>query len=273
MTRLTALAAALAVAALPGCSLLNSIAGTAFEAPKLTFESWSADAVDLEGVTIALHYRLDNPNAFGLDLERLGYRLEVEGRRVVEGQLPAGLHLAAKAASPVAVPVRLRWRDLPGFAEALLTRSDVGYRISGEAGVRTPLGTVTLPFEHRDRVALPRLPGLRVEGVSVRETTLTHLALDFRLGIANGNAFPLPVGALTYGLRVGEADLLSGGSHPLAAVPPGGHATITIPIRISLLGAASSASQILGGAEIRLRGRAGFGPLEVPVDLGGKVLR
>ena len=137
--RLPILAAALALAALPGCALFQSIAGAAFEHPQLTFESWSAEGLDLDGVTIALRYRLLNPNGFGLDVQRLGYRLEVEGRQVAEGRLPAGLHLAPKATSELAIPVRLRWRDLPGFVETLLTKAEVGYRISGEAGVGSPV--------------------------------------------------------------------------------------------------------------------------------------
>ena len=269
--RLPAFAAALALAALPGCALFQSIAGATFEHPQLTFESWSAEGLDLDGVTIALRYRLLNPNGFGLDVQRLGYRLEVEGRQVAEGRLPAGLHLAPKATSELAVPVRLRWRDLPGFVETLLTKAEVGYRISGEAGVGSPVGTIDLPFEHADRVALPRLPGVQVEGLTMRQMSLSELSFDLRLRVDNGNAFPLPVGALTYGLRVGEQDLLSGGSHPLAAVPPGGHARLTVPVRISLSGAASAVSQILNGAEVRLRGLADFGWLEVPVDTGGRL--
>ncbi|HET9595757.1 MAG TPA: LEA type 2 family protein [Anaeromyxobacteraceae bacterium] len=270
---LAAAAAALALSLLPGCSLLQSLAAAGIERPRLTFETWSADLLDLEGVTITLRYRLDNPNSFGLDLDRLAYKLEVEGKQVVEGNLPAGVHLAPKGATPLAVPVRLRWKDLPGFGELLLTRSDVGYRVSGVAGVGSPVGPVELPFEHRDRLALPRLPGVRLEGVSVREASLTNLSLDVRLRVENGNAFPLPVGALTYGLRVGDQDLVAGGSHPLASVPPHGHATVAVPVRVSVTGAASAVARLLKGAELRMRGLADYGAVEVPVEGGTTVTR
>lgn len=260
-----------ALLALGGCAFLQSILGGGLRRPTLTYESWSADRLDLDGVTIALHYRLENPNDVGLDLRHLGYRLEVEERQVVEGELPAGLTIQAKGATPLAIPVRLRWRDLPHFVELLLTRTDVGYRVSGNVGVGSPLGTIDLPFEHRDRVPLPRPPSIGIEGITMHEGSLTSLALDVKLRVENRNAFPLPVGALTYGLRVGERDLVSGGSHPIAAVPAGGRATVPIPVRISLAGAAQSASDLLRGAEVRLRGLADFGALQVPVDAGGRV--
>lgn len=156
-------AAALASVVLGGCSFFRLATGIGLQRPSLTFESWSPEQLDAEGVTIALHYRLDNPNDFALDLRRLDYRLDVEGKQVAEGQLPGGVTLRAQGATPLAFPVRLRWRDVPGVVELLLTRSDVAYRVSGTAGVGSELGTVALPFEHRDRVALPRLPLIRTD--------------------------------------------------------------------------------------------------------------
>lgn len=150
-------AAALAAALLGGCSFFRLATGIGLQRPSLTFESWSPERLDVEGVTIALHYRLDNPNDFALDLRRLDYRLEVEGRQVAEGQLPAGVTLRAQGATPLDFPVRLRWADVPGLVELLLTRSEVAYRVSGTAGVGSALGTVALPFEHRDHVGVPRL--------------------------------------------------------------------------------------------------------------------
>ncbi|OFX23458.1 MAG: hypothetical protein A2V77_23240 [Anaeromyxobacter sp. RBG_16_69_14] len=159
------LALAAALLALGGCSLVRAIAGAGFERPTLTYESWSADQLDLDGVTIALHYRLENPNDTGLDLRRLGYRLEVEGRQVAEGQLPANVQLRAKGATPIAIPVRLRWRDVPDILELLVTRTEIIYRVTGNAGVGSPIGTIDLPFDHRDRVALPRSLSIRIENV------------------------------------------------------------------------------------------------------------
>jgi LEA14-like dessication related protein len=265
------LALALAALTLSSCALVQKLAGAAFEKPTLTYESWSAEGLDLEGVTIGLHYRLENPNGFGLDLKKLVYKLEVEGRPITDGELPAAVEIRANGSTPIALPVRLRWREIPGFAQSLLTKRDIAYRVTGEAGVGSPVGTIGLPFDHQDRVALPRLPSFAVERITVRNASLSNLALDVRLRIENGNNFPLPVGALMYGLRVGETDLVTGATHPLAAVPPGGHATISVPVRLSLAGAAAGVREILSGAEVHLRGLAGFGDVEVPVDAPGRV--
>ena len=260
---------ALALLSLSACAMIQRAAS--LERPRLTYESWSAEQLDLEGVTIDLHYRIDNPNGFGLNLTRLGYRLEVEGKPLVEGLLPSGVQMQARGATPLSIPVRLRWRALPDFLGLLATRSDLGYRVSGLVGVGTPLGSVDLPFEHADRVPVPRLPSFRLEGVALRGLSTETLALDLQLRVENGNGFPLPVGALTYGLKVGERDLASGSSSPLSAVPARGHATVIVPVRIPVRGFAGAVSDLVGGAPFRLRGRAGVGGLEVPVDVPGRV--
>ncbi len=256
---------------LPGCAFFGRLATGAFERPTLAYESWSTDALDLDGITIGLHYRLENPNGVSLDLRRLSYALEVEGQHIASGELPVGVELRANGATPLAIPVRLRWRDIPGFMQLFLAKDRVAYRVTGNAGVGSPIGTVDLPFDHRDEVSLPRPPGIGIEGITVRNASLSDLSIELNLRIDNRNAFPLPVGALAYGLRLGERDLLSGGSHPLAAVPAGGSARVRVPIRLSLSGAASILGELLQGAQLRLRGLAGFGDLQVPVDAGAEL--
>jgi LEA14-like dessication related protein len=271
MRSIRLLVLAVLVATAGGCAFLQRLAGAGLETPRLSYQSWAAEQLDLEGVTIALHYRLDNPNGFAVDLRRLAYKLEVEGRQVGEGALPAGVQIPARGATDLAIPVRLRWHDVPGFVEILLSRAEVAYRISGSAGVGSALGTIDLPFDHAGRVAVPRPPSIGIEGITVKDASLAHLALDVKLRIENGNAFPLPVGGLTYGLRVGEQDLVAGGAHPLVAVPPGGHAVVTLPIRISTIGAAEGIAELLRGAAVRLQGLAGFGDVQVPVDAQGAI--
>jgi hypothetical protein len=70
---------------------------------------------------------------------------------------------------------------------------------------------------------------------------------------------------------VGERDVASGSSSPLSAVPAGGHSTVAVPVRIPVKGFAGAVSDLMGGAPFRLRGNAGVGGLQLPVDLPGRV--
>jgi LEA14-like dessication related protein len=254
------------LAALPGCAFLSGVLGSAFERPKLHYKSWSTESLDLEGVTIALHYALENPNPMGLSLARLGYAIEVEQRPLASGDLPAGLTIPAGGEAALDIPVRLRWADVPNFVQKLFTQTTLPYRVSGSAGVKTPLGVVDLPFSHSDQVTLPRPPSFAIDSAKVGSASLGDLSLDVKLRISNPNGFPLPVGMLTYGVQLGQDKVADGSSRIPTAVPPKGTAVINLPVRVSLAGAGRALYRSLRGGEVPVEvvGKAGLGGLEFP---------
>jgi len=272
--RRRALAALLLAAPLAGCSLLGLVASGNFKRPTLSYVSWAPEAFDLEGVTLALQYRVDNPNDASIPVGRIAYALEAEGSRVVSGELPHGVTLAARASTPLAFPIRLRFRDVPNLLQ-LLGRDTIAYRVSGAVGIDTPVGDIEMPFEHGDRVALPRLPGIALDGVSIRDAGLSGLSLDVKLRVANSNGFPLPTGALQGALRVAGSQVATLSGEKLAAVPARGSSLVTLPVHVSLAGAGTAVLEALGGsgADVRLLGRADYGPLEVPLDLAARARR
>ncbi len=259
--------------AFAGCAGVRDLVAGAFERPTLTFQSVSLEGLDLEGVTVALHYRVDNPNSMGLNLARLGYALDIEGRRAVAGELPAGLHIPARGSAPMAVPVRLRFQELPGIVETLATRDAVAYRISGHAGLDTPVGVVDLPFEHQGRAPVPRPPGFAIESARVTSTSVTHVGLALRLRVHNANAFALPVGSLRYAVAVSGTPVVTADDLSMVSVPPGGSSVFELPLSIDTFGAARAAALALSGEplEIAITGAAGYGSARVPLDLRGRV--
>ena len=139
--RKTLLALAVALPAVLGCAGLQEFAKAAFKEPRLTFRSVALDRLDLEGATLAFTWDLENPNTFGADLARAAWQIEVEGTRIAADNLPAGLSIPANGKAPLTFPVRVRFRDVPGIVNLLGGgRSDLGYRLSGSLGVRTPVG-------------------------------------------------------------------------------------------------------------------------------------
>ena len=181
--RKTLLPLLLVLAALSGCAGLKDLARTAFREPRLVFRSVALGALDLEGATLAFTWDVENPNAIGLDLARAAWQVEVEGTRVAAGDLPAGVAIPANGKAPLAFPVRIRFRDVPGIVSLLGSgRSDLGYKLSGSVGLRTPIGVVDLPMSHQDRVKVPTLPRFAIDGLRVRSVSLS--AVGPRLVVA-----------------------------------------------------------------------------------------
>jgi LEA14-like dessication related protein len=252
---------------LGGCASLQRLAAAAFAPPRLHVERARVAEVDLEGAAVILDLTIENPNDLALRVARASWRLQVEGAQVSEGELPGGLTLPSRGTAPFALTVRLRWADLTRLAGQLRQKAQVAYRIDGTVGVETPIGVLSPSFKHEGQVPVPRLPALRLAGVSADMHSLTDLELGLTLDVENRNAFPLPGAVLRFDLLVNGVVVASGREATLSPLRAGGEARLKVPIGVSLLGAGRAAASVHGGAEVRLRGTLRAGGLETPVDL------
>ena len=84
---------------LASCAGIQDLARSAVKTPKLTFRSASVQAFDLEGATVAFTWDLENPNAFGVDLARVGWTVDVEGTRIAAWFLEEAINLAGERTS------------------------------------------------------------------------------------------------------------------------------------------------------------------------------
>lgn len=266
MSRLAALiCSALLVS---GCAELQRLSDLALASPSLEFERASVAALDLDGATIRLDLTLKNPNDLAFKVAKASWRLEVEKAEVGSGTLPGGLAIPSRGTAPFAVEVRLRWADVARVVEQARQREQVSYRLSGTVGIDTPAGVVALAFQHEGKLPVPRLPGLRLAGASVELASLTELDLLLALEVENANAFALPGATLGYELLVNGVVVATGREASLAPLPAHGEARLTLPLRLSLLGAGRAAATLRGGSgELRLRGSVRAGGLDRPVDL------
>lgn len=263
-----------APALLSACAGLQDFARAAFTEPRLSFESASVDALDLEGATVGFTFQIENPNTLGVDLARAAWQIEVEGTRVAAGDLPSGLRIPANGRAPLKFPVRVRFRDVPGIVSLLGSgRGDLGYRLSGSLGVRTPIGVVDLPMSHADRVKLPAMPRFALDGLRVESVSLFAVSVDVRLRVQNPNAFPLPGGELEYALALSGTSVARAQGASVRAVPGGGSAVVEIPVKIDVASAARVAADLARGGDVQVEliGNATLAGLPLPLDLRGAV--
>jgi len=259
--------------ALAGCSGVQQMLGAAFEKPRLTYESFQPTELDLEGVTLALRYRVDNPNSVGLKLSNLDYKVEVDGRQAVAGAAKTGLSIPARGSAPLEIPVRVRYADVPGLVQTLYTRDEIPFHVEGSAGLSTPVGVIGLPFSYTGKIPTPKLPQIALTGISLHGVSFEGLSFDVKLEVKNPNPFQLPVGGLAYALQVGGSEVLGGARQVLGTVPAGGKTAIAIPVKIPFARAADAAGKLMRGqaTDVRLDGSASFGSVQVPVNVGGRL--
>jgi LEA14-like dessication related protein len=147
----------------------------------------------------------------------------------------------------------------------LATRRTLDLRVTGAAHLR---GGRPLPWGAEATVALPYLPSLALEQSKVQESNLRQTTVELTARVRNPNDFPLPVGRLNFDLYVSGSVVANAASHALDQVPAHGEVVVLIPVKFSPLGTVAAAA---GGllklqANVRVKGRAGWGELEVAVD-------
>lgn len=267
--RVRALAALALIALLPGCAELGQLAASAVEKPRVTFRAATLQALDLEGATVGVTFDVENPNGFGAKLARLDYRVEVDRTQVASGAMQGGLAIPANGKAPVTVPVRVRFRDVPGILQLLRKREAIGYVVSGAVGVQTPIGVIDVPVSHSDRLALPDLPRFSLEGLSIRSVSLSSVGLEVRLAMDNPNPFPIPAGTLDYALSIAGAEVLKAEGAATAMIPAGRRGVVTLPLRLDLARAGRAASELLrgGDVDVGLHGTAALAGIPMPLDL------
>jgi len=267
--------AAAALLALAGCAEVGKVIGASLEKPRLVFQGVAPQQADLEGVTLLVRYRVENPNSVGLELATLDYRLDVDGRQALSGSQRSGLRLPVRGAAELTVPVRLRYADVPDFLRTVFTKEQIGFHLEGTAGVQTPVGILDVPFSCSGQVPAPRLPNLALAGATVHSVSFDGLSFEVALEVVNPNAFALPAGALAYALRLGDHQVLTAATQSLGTVPARGKGRVVVPVKVPFAAAAEAAGKLLRGGqtEVGVKGSASFGSVPLPVDLQGKLGR
>jgi LEA14-like dessication related protein len=233
--------------------------------PRLAIEQVLPASFDAFGATVEVRGRMENPNPVDMPITGFDYAVAVDGRGVDAARLPSRLVIPAGATVPFSVPCTLHWARVPEVVVAFATRRSLDLALTGAVRV---YGGQVLPWAADASVVLPLLPSLELTDSRVREKGFTQITTELTVTVKNPNDFPLPTGKLHVDVIVSGSVVANAQSYALSEVPPLGEAVIIIPVKFSPLGTVGAA---LGGAlklqaHVRIKGRAGWGGLEVAVD-------
>ena len=114
--------------------------------PKVELAGVRVVSLQPADLRVAVTLRIDNPNAFALDVAAIEAEIGVNGVRLAGATLPAPVSIAAVATTPVQLELHTRVRDLAQVLERADGSGRMPYDITGTA----VLGNGTrLPFARR----------------------------------------------------------------------------------------------------------------------------
>ena len=128
--------------------------------PGISLEGVRVAELGLSGAELILELGIDNPNGFGIDLDRLVYALAINGRRWAGSSRDTGLSLAPEGSTAVELPLKVNFGAIGmGAYELLRGGASADYRftadIAGDAGLQG-FGAFDFPVERSGRINLAR---------------------------------------------------------------------------------------------------------------------
>lgn len=137
--------------------------GVMFDEPKITLENVRVGSLGLQGGTLLVSLRVQNPNSFTLSSEALKYQLAVRdpvaGADTVwvdfaNGTYDEPFSVRGGESREIQIPVEFNYAGLGGVSSSILRNGTFTYRASGSVDVRTPIGTRSVPFQKRGTVTM-----------------------------------------------------------------------------------------------------------------------
>jgi LEA14-like dessication related protein len=243
--------AALALLPQAGCALLRSLVSGTFQKPVMSVKRVDVTSVSFTGVGLALVMNAQNPNAFALDLGRVDYQLDLEGRRFATGQANNPVRVPARGTGEVTLPVEFRFAELVQGIQSILTKDQVPYKVSATLGFNSPVGQIPIPISHDGQLPIPKLPDVKLAGASLGKVGLDGTTVRVELAVTNKNAFTLPLGNLNYRIKM-EGTEVAASATPAPTLNANETATMAIPIKINVLGIGGAVARAISSRQVTL---------------------
>lgn len=265
---------------LVGCLKGGKLPDLSSYTPQVSFDRMELGKPTWEAVDATFVVSVRNRSPINLNLARYTWALALADSPFLSGDGTDGVELAANATRPLEIPVRLVFADLVRTAKATRGQAAVPYGLKGDLTVQTPLGPITVPYDHQGELPALRPPKIQVQGIRVASIDVmkarADLALDLALTGEGGGAMSLE--AAKWSLALAGSPVADGVADVLGRVDGDASTPVTIPIGINLLklGTATvSALQKKQPVAVRFQADLSvatpLGPIPLKVDEAGQV--
>ncbi|GEM_PF-1568318 len=263
-----------------GCKHIMALLNAAFKKPTMTYKTMHLKNVSFKGMNMDFEFLLNNPNAVGVTLSSLRYKLDIDGSTLLQGTSSRSIRVEANGSSPVRLPLGVEFRKFVKSMMAFFQKRDyVPYAIAVEFGIETPIGNITIPLSHKANVPVPKLPEIALSRVDVRvvkETKTipiigtkfqipTGAQIDIALNMRQKGKFPVNLRGLNYNVTMGGTSLMKASTRP-GNLKVGGAQLVKIPIRLGQRQAITLIRSIVNKKfDLALNGALDLGAFKLPL--------
>ncbi len=271
--RIVLLASFILFAGLFSCSSLQQLV----QPPDVKVEDINIADFSFEDVTLDFGLLVNNPNAFGIDLQGYEYSFAVEGKEFLSASEERPFKVDAAGASTVQIPVTINFKKLLSLIKQTQDLDSLNFDLVGKLHPGGVLSAFNIPFERSGRLPNVRIPEIKFSGVKIKNMGFSGIDLELGINVINKNVFGFNIGKLDYDIALAGASVARGVAEKLASVPAKGAGEIKLPISLNFSSALTSLSSALnsGAVQAAIKGRANlgtpFGPITLPFDMAQEI--
>jgi LEA14-like dessication related protein len=125
--------------------------------PKISLNKLQISRMDFSGVQLQLSIGVDNPNGFGFDVGQFSYQIDLAGQNLASGQTEQLGSIQNNNTGELILPISIGFAQAAGsLRSVLMSENRANVTLQGSAGIKTPFGQMTLPFNVSDPVNILR---------------------------------------------------------------------------------------------------------------------
>jgi LEA14-like dessication related protein len=219
--------------------------GKNYVMPDLQSTKTVIDEITADSLKGKLIMRVKNNLPFTIDIDRLQYKVTIDGDTVTKGNDTNGIRIEANSNDEVTVPIKTNIRSFYKKVEQLESDSaDVG--VHAVLYNRFPVvGSKAIPVNFTKRVYIPKLPKVEVEGVDLSNVGLKGGKLQVKIKVTNYSSMPYSINGFTYRFKMSDNIDMKGTSKETFNFRKKGSETITVPVDMDLNQVGEAAMKIL----------------------------
>jgi LEA14-like dessication related protein len=131
--------------------------GDNFKEPEVRLEQAVVRGLGLAGGNLDLIVRIQNPNNFTLQADKLQVGIDVEGSHLGDITYQDDFAVTQNGETTLTLPLRFGWFGVGSAVRAALGYGDLPYTLKGQATLKLPGGAHTVvSFSHEGRAPLTR---------------------------------------------------------------------------------------------------------------------
>ncbi|OQX86544.1 hypothetical protein B6D60_06035 [candidate division KSB1 bacterium 4484_87] len=128
--------------------------------PSIKLSSLKLKSLNFSSAKVELQLKVDNPNAFSLNINKLNYNFLVNNKQWGVGQIAEVLQINQKGSSTIKIPLSLNFMEIGRTVYSMLTGSSgLSYQLKGDAALTSSLKVMPqleLPFNRSGKINISR---------------------------------------------------------------------------------------------------------------------